>query len=82
MSSDRVPASDVVDQLGIKLNMQNGLPTAGIVIIRTIYPTNEVGLVIGAANTQSWIDNIGLIKAAEVVINNDMLIHTIEELNE
>lgn len=82
MSDDRVLASEVVDKLGIKLNLQNGLPTAGIVIVRAIYPTNEVGLIIGTSNTQSWIDNIGLIKAAETIIQNDMLIHTIEDLND
>lgn len=82
MSDGRVPASEVVDSLGIRLNLQEGLPTAGIVIIRTMYPTNEVGLVIGTSNTQSWVDNIGLIKAAETVINNDLLIHALDDSNE
>lgn len=82
MSDGRVPASKIVDQLGIKLKIDNGLPTAGIVIVRAMYPSNEVGLIIGTSNTQSWVDNIGLIKAAEVVINNDMLLHTMEGLNE
>lgn len=82
MTERRVPASEVVDQLGIKLTLGDGLPTAGLVIIRAIYPTNEVGLIIGTSNTQSWVDNIGLVKAAETVISHDMLIHTINSQNE
>jgi hypothetical protein len=80
--STRVPASQIVDQLGIRLNIQEGYPTAGLVIVRAMYPTNEVGLVIGASNTQSWIDNVGLVRAAEIVIQNDMLMHTINSLSE
>lgn len=82
MSDGRIPASEVVDKLGIRLSLQDGLPTAGIVIVRAMYPTNEVGLIIGTSNTQSWVDNIGLIKAAETIINNDLLMHTINKQNE
>lgn len=82
MSDGRIPASEVVDKLGIRLTLQDGLPTAGIVIVRAMYPTNEVGLIIGTSNTQSWVDNIGLIKAAETIINNDLLIHSINKQNE
>jgi hypothetical protein len=82
MSGKRVPATGLVEQLGITVNLQDGLATAGILIVRTIYPTNETGLIIGTSQTQSWVDNIGLVKAAETVIANDMLIHTIRSLND
>jgi len=73
----RVPASDVVDQLGIRLSTRGGLPTAGVVIVRTIFPNNEVGIAIGTSPTQSWVDNIGLVRAAEMIIQNDMMLHAI-----
>lgn len=75
--SGRTPGGEIADQLGIKLNMQGGIPTAGIMIVRTLHETNEVGIVIGACNTQSWIDNIGLVRAADMIIQNEMLLHTI-----
>jgi hypothetical protein len=74
--SEKVPAGDIVNDLGIRINIRDGYPTAGLLIIRTLYPTNEVGLTIGTASTQSWIDNIGLVRAADIVIQNDMLMHT------
>jgi len=75
--SERVPAGSVVDKLGINIATNEALPTAGIVIIRSIYPTGEVGLTIGTSPTQSWVDNVGLIRAAEMIVQNDLLIHTI-----
>lgn len=75
--TERILAGDIVNDLGIRININGGLPTAGLLIVRTLYPTNEVGLTIGTSTTQSWVDNIGLVRAAEIVIQNDMLLHTI-----
>lgn len=75
--SEQTSGAKVADQLGITLNMQGGIPTAGILIVRTLHSTSEVGLTIGTCNTQSWVDNIGLIRAAEIILQNDMLLHTI-----
>lgn len=78
----RIPAEEVVAKLGMTLSMGDCIPTGGILIVRSLYPTNEVGLSIGTASTQSWVDNIGLIRAAEMVIQNEMLIHTLTEESE
>lgn len=75
--SERIPAGSVVDNLGIQVAVNEALPTAGILIIRSIYPTGEVGLTIGTSPTQSWVDNVGLIRAAEMIVQNDLLVHTI-----
>lgn len=82
MPSGRVPATEVVEKLGITLNMSNCVPVGGLLIVRSLYPSNEVGLSIGTASAQSWVDNIGLIRAAEMVINNEMLIHTMRTESE
>ena len=73
---DKIPAGDIVNDLGIRINIRDGYPTAGLLIIRTLFPTNEFGLTIGTSSTQSWVDNIGLVRAADIVIQNDMLMHT------
>lgn len=75
--TERIPAGSVVDKLGIQVAVNEALPTAGILIIRSIYPTGEVGLTIGTSPTQSWVDNVGLIRAAEMIVQNDLLVHTI-----
>lgn len=74
---EQTPGSDIAEQLGIKLNMQGGIPTAGIMIVRTLHETNEVGITIGTCNTQSWVDNLGLVRAADIIMQNEMLLHTI-----
>lgn len=73
----RKSGGEIADQLGIELNMQGGIPTAGIMIVRTLHSSNDVGIVIGACNTQSWIDNIGLVRAADMIIHNEMLLHVL-----
>lgn len=78
----RVPAGEVTDRLGIRINIEEAIPTAGILIVKTLYPTGEVGLVIGTSQTQSWIDNIGLIRAADMVIQNDLLVTSLSQAEE
>lgn len=80
--TERVPAGGVVDKLGIQIVSNEALPTAGILIVRSIYPTGEVGLTIGTSPTQSWVDNVGLIRAAEMIVQNDLLVHTITGLTD
>lgn len=80
--SERIPAGSVVDKLGIQIVSNEALPTAGILIVRSIYPTGEVGLTIGTSPTQSWVDNVGLIRAAEMIVQNDLLVHTITGLTD
>ncbi len=80
--SNSVPAGQIVDGLDIRVSADHGLPTGGILILRTIYPDNQVGLVVGTSNTQSWIDNVGLVRAAEIIMQNDMLISSISSLRD
>lgn len=80
--SERIPAGSVVDKLGIQIVSNEALPTAGILIVRSMYPTGEVGLTIGTSPTQSWVDNVGLIRAAEMIVQNDLLVHTITGLTD
>lgn len=82
MSKGRVSGAKIAEQLGIEINLRDSIPTAGIFIVRTLYPTNDVGVVMGTSNTQSWVDNIGLIRAADIIIQNDMLMHTITSLDD
>ena len=80
--SESVPAGEIVDGLDIRVSADYGLPTGGILILRTIYPDNQVGLVVGTSNTQSWVDNVGLVRAAEIIMQNDMLLTTLSSLRD
>lgn len=82
MPSSRVSATGVVEKLGITISVSDAVPVGGLLIVRSLYPTNEVGLTIGTASAQSWVDNIGLIRAAEMVIYNEMLLHTLRTESE
>lgn len=75
--SNSIPAGKVVDDLGIRIGHNHGLPVGGLLIVRTMYPTSEVGLIIGTASGQSWIDHVGMLRAAEIIMQNDMLISAI-----
>lgn len=75
----RIPAGSVADQLGIRIDIEGALPTSGLLIVRTIYPSNEIGIAIGTSPTQSWIDNIGMLRSAEIVIQGSMLVSSIRQ---
>lgn len=82
MDEERVPAGTIVDGLDITISADHGLPVAGVVILRCMYPSGDVGMVVGTSESQSWVDNIGLVKATEIIIQNDMLIHAITSMRD
>lgn len=80
--TDRMSSAEVVERLGIGINMSSTtIPTAGLLIVRTMHANNEVGIAIGTSNTQSWVDNIGLVRAADIIIQNEMLMQAIASLD-
>lgn len=80
--SDRMSSAEVVERLGIGINMSSTtIPTAGLLIVRTMHANNEVGVAIGTSSTQSWVDNIGLVRAADIIMQNEMILQAIASLD-
>jgi hypothetical protein len=60
------PAGPIVDGLGITADLDDGvLVAAAVVVIKTIDPDGHVSLSCSWGDGMSWVERLGMLRAAE-----------------
>jgi hypothetical protein len=68
------PIGSLIEALGVTYDPDPGeLPCAAVVLLKTVDDSGRVGLSLRFSEGMSWIERLGMLRAAERIELNDIL---------
>ncbi len=72
-------ASQIVKDLGLYVEVEDGIAVQAMLVVKTVHPSGEVGVILGTSDTATWFDNVALVTAAELVIKSRLEMFIFED---